>query len=220
MLSLSIATTTTPVTQADREAALIRRTLQGDRNAFTELVKPYERRVYAAALALLRNEPDAEDVAQEAIVKAFTHLHQFRAEAKFSTWLIQITVNQARMRQRKNHTNLYDSLDEGHEIEEDYVPKEFADWRETPPEALERKEVRALLAKALASLNEKYRSVFALRDIEQLSIEETAKALAISVANVKTRLLRARLMLRDILAPALGSGWPTQMPFQKGNKPW
>src|SRR5262249_35730218 len=110
MLSLSIATSTTPVTQPDREAALIRRTLQGDRNAFTELVKPYERRVYAAALALLRNEADAEDVAQEAIVKAFTHLHQFRAEAKFSTWLIQITVNQARMRQRKIHTNLDHSL--------------------------------------------------------------------------------------------------------------
>ena len=220
MLSLSTAPSAIPPPQNQREAALIRRTLQGDRDAFTELVKPYERRVYAAALALLRNEADAEDIAQEAIVKAFTHLHQFRAEAKFSTWLIQITINQARMRQRKNHANLYDSLDDTHDGEEDYVPREFADWRETTPETLERKEIRALLAQALASLGEKYRSVFVLRDIEQLSIEETAKALAISVANVKTRLLRARLMLRDILAPALRDGWPGHVPFQKGEKPW
>jgi len=115
MLSLSTAPSAIPPPQNQREAALIRRTLQGDRDAFTELVKPYERRVYAAALALLRNEADAEDIAQEAIVKAFTHLHQFRAEAKFSTWLIQITINQARMRQRKNHANLYDSLDDTHD---------------------------------------------------------------------------------------------------------
>ena len=177
MLSLSTAPSAIPPPQNQREAALIRRTLQGDRDAFTELVKPYERRV-------------------------------------------QITINQARMRQRKNHANLYDSLDDTHDGEEDYVPREFADWRETPPETLERKEIRALLAQALASLGEKYRSVFVLRDIEQLSIEETAKALAISVANVKTRLLRARLMLRDILAPALRDGWPGHVPFQKGEKPW
>jgi len=220
MLAQSISPGAKPQAPDQREAGLIRRALSGETDAFTELVKPYERRVYGAALALLRNEADAEDVAQESIVKAYTHLRQFRGESKFSTWLIQITINQARMRQRRNHAELYDSLDDAHDDVDNYIPKEFADWRETPAEILERSEVRALLWKALASLGEKYRSVFVLRDVEQLSIEETAKALAISVANVKTRLLRARLMLRDILSPALRDGWPSRVPFQKGSKPW
>ena len=101
-----------------------------------------------------------------------------------------------------------------------YTPRDFADWREIPSEALERSEVRTLLAKALASLAQKYREVFLLRDVEQMSIEEAAEVLNISIASVKTRLLRARLMLRDILAPALADGWFSRAPFGKGSKPW
>ncbi|MGA8312309.1 MAG: sigma-70 family RNA polymerase sigma factor, partial [Terriglobales bacterium] len=99
-------------------------------------------------------------------------------------------------------------------------PRDFADWREIPSEALERSELRALLTKALASLGQKYREVFLLRDVEHMSIEETARVLEISVASVKTRLLRARLMLRDILLPTLADGWFSQAPFGKGSRPW
>jgi RNA polymerase sigma-70 factor, ECF subfamily len=205
---------------AAREQALIARILGGEPALFTELVRPYERRVYVTALAVLRNEADAQDVAQEAILKAFTHLRTFRGESRFSTWLIQITVNEARMRQRKQHADLFEPIGEHQDEEGAYTPRDFADWREIPSEALERSEFLALLAKALASLGQTYREVFILRDVEHLSIEETAAALSISIASVKTRLLRARLMLRDILAPAFAEGWFSRPAFQKGSKPW
>jgi RNA polymerase sigma-70 factor (ECF subfamily) len=204
----------------DDEQSLIARICKGEPSLFATLVKPYERRVYATALALLRNDADAQDVAQEAILKAFANLRQFRGESKFSTWLIQITVNEARMRQRKQHADLFEPIAELQDEEGAYTPRDFADWREIPSEALERSEIRALLAKALASLAQKYREVFILRDVEQISIEETAAVLNISIASVKTRLLRARLMLRDILAPDLANGWFSRTPFGKGSKPW
>jgi RNA polymerase sigma-70 factor, ECF subfamily len=204
------------------EQTLIARIRNGETSLFATLVKPYERRVYMTALALLRNQADAEDVAQEAILKAFTHLNQFRGESRFSTWLIQITVNEARMRQRKQHAELFEPIADtpGQGEEGAYTPRDFADWREIPSEALERSELRTLLTRALASLAQKYREVFLLRDVQHLSIEETARMLSISVASVKTRLLRARLMLRDILAPSLADGWFSRAPFGKGNKPW
>jgi RNA polymerase sigma-70 factor (ECF subfamily) len=204
----------------EREQSLIARIHNGESSLFAELVKPYERRVYGTALVLLRNEADAEDVAQEAILKAFTHLRQFRGESRFSTWLIQITVNEARMRQRKQHADLFEPIGESQDEEAGYTPRDFADWREIPSEALERSELRTLLAKALASLAQKYREVFLLRDVEHMSIDETAKALGISIPSVKTRLLRARLMLRDLLAPTLADGWFSRTPFGKGSKPW
>jgi RNA polymerase sigma-70 factor (ECF subfamily) len=204
----------------DDEQSLIARICKGQPSLFATLVKPYERRVYATALALLRNDADAQDVAQEAILKAFANLRQFRGESKFSTWLIQITVNEARMRQRKQRADLFEPIAELQDEEGAYTPQDFADWREIPSEALERSEIRALLAKALASLAQKYREVFILRDVEQISIEETAEVLNISSASVKTRLLRARLMLRDILAPDLANGWFSRAPFGKGSKPW
>jgi RNA polymerase sigma-70 factor (ECF subfamily) len=204
----------------DDEQSLIARICKGEPSLFATLVKPYERRVYATALALLRNDADAQDVAQEAILKAFANLRQFRGESKFSTWLIQITVNEARMRQRKQRGDLFEPIAELQDEEGAYTPRDFADWREIPSEALERSEIRALLAKALASLAQKYREVFILRDVEQISIEETAEVLNISIASVKTRLLRARLMLRDILAPDLANGWFSRTPFGKGSKPW
>jgi len=205
---------------AEKEQSLIARIRDGESGLFAELVKPYERRVYVIALALLRNEADAEEVAQETILKAFTHLQQFRGESRFSTWLIQIAVNEARMRQRKQHSQLFEPITELNEEEGSYTPRDFADWREIPSEALERSEFRTLLSKALASLAEKYRQVFLLRDVQHMSIEETARLLNISVASVKTRLLRARLMLRDTLAPMFADGWFSRRPFGKGNNPW
>ena len=185
------------------ESCLIHRVLDGEIECFYELVRPYERAIFLAALSLVRNEADAEDIVQEAVLKAFKGLRSFRQEAKFSTWLIQITLNEAKLKLRKDRRHLYESMDEGHCSEDgDYVPKDLADWREIPSEALEQKELREVLIKALDSLPEKYRTVFVLRDMQQLSIAETAQVLGISEASVKTRLSRARLKMRDALVPS------------------
>src|SRR5215813_13369258 len=146
--------------QQDYEQRLIQRIRDGESEAFYELIRPYERRVYAAALALLRNDADAEDCAQEAVLKAFKNIRQFRAEAKFSTWLIQIAVNEARMRRRKQRTDLIEPIEKDKNEEGSYTPRDFADWREIPSEALERKEVREKLAEALCSIGQIYREVF------------------------------------------------------------
>jgi RNA polymerase sigma-70 factor (ECF subfamily) len=211
-----------PQSQIDRnEAELIERICRGESELFYELVQPYERSVFMAALAIVENEADAEEVAQEAVLKAFSNLKTFRSEAKFSTWLVQITINEARMRRRKDRKNLYESIDEGKATEEgDYIPVDFADWREIPSEALERDQLKRALAKALASLGEKYREVFVLRDVQQLSIAETARILGITEASVKTRLLRARLQMRDALAPGYDGGWTNDNPQYKKVRPW
>jgi RNA polymerase sigma-70 factor (ECF subfamily) len=209
-----------PVSEATREQELIRRIQSGEPEKFYELIRPFERRVYAAAFAILRNEADAEDAAQEAMLKALANLRQFRGEARFSTWLIQIAVNEARMRRRKDHANVIEPIGEREDAEGVYTPREFADWHEVPSEALERREVRDLLLEALGAIGSKYREVFVLRDVEHQSIQEVSETLGISTASVKTRLLRARLMLRDLLAPKLTGGWFSRLGFQKGNKPW
>ncbi len=123
------------------------------------------------------------------------------------------------MRRRREHAHLIEPIVES-DAEGNYTPRDFADWREIPSETLERKEIRERLAEALASLGDIYREVFVLRDMQHLSIEETAKALGISTASVKTRLLRARLMLRDLLAPGLDGAWATRLHFAKGTRPW
>ncbi len=207
------------------EATLIRRVREGEHELFYELIRPYERRLYAAAFAILRNQADAEDAVQEAVLKAFKYIRQFRAEARVSTWLIQIAVNEARMRRRKTHANIMEPIDVPQGEEGNYTPRDFADWREIPSETLERNEIRQKLAEALAGLGQIYREVFVLRDMQQFTIEETAKALGISAASVKTRLSRARLMLRDLLAPGLGGAWSAlsmtgKLSFVKGTKPW
>jgi RNA polymerase sigma-70 factor (ECF subfamily) len=183
------------------EQALIRRVQAGEAEAFYELVRPYERVVFLAAVAIVKNDADAEEVAQEAVLKAFKGLARFRQESKFSTWLIQITINEAKMKLRKDRRHLYESIEQGQQNDDgDYIPREFADWREIPSQALERRELRDALKKALESLPEKYRTILILRDVNHLSITETAQVLGLSEANVKTRLSRARLQMRDVLA--------------------
>jgi len=198
------------------ESGLIRRVHDGNADTFYDLVRPYERAVFLAALSIVRNDADAEEVAQEAILKAFKGLSRFRQEARFSTWLIQITINEAKMKLRKDRRHLYDSMDEGQQNDEgDYIPKDFADWREIPSEALEQRELREALTKALESLPEKYRTVLILRDVQHLSISEAAKALGLSEANVKTRLSRARLQMRDALAPGFDGAWSRAGTYEK-----
>jgi RNA polymerase sigma-70 factor (ECF subfamily) len=203
------------------EVELIRRVLAGEKEAFYELVRPYERAVYTAAMSILNNQADAEEVAQEAVLKAFSNLSRFRGEAKFSTWLVQITINEARLKLRKDRRHLYESVDEPKPDEEgDYFPKDYADWREIPSEALQRKELRDALKRAMAALPLKYREVLVLRDIEHLSIEETSQVLGISPGNVKTRLLRARLQMRDALAPGFDGSWVTGKEEYEKVRPW
>ncbi|MGB9430924.1 MAG: sigma-70 family RNA polymerase sigma factor, partial [Candidatus Acidiferrum sp.] len=156
--------------------------------------------IFVSALSIVGNEADAEEVAQEAILKAFRALGQFRRESKFSTWLTQIVINEAKMRLRKDRRHLYGSLEKGPQgDDEDYIPREFADWREIPSDALENRELREMLQQAIESLPPKYRAVLVLRDVEHLTIRETADVLGITEANVKTRLSRARLQSRDII---------------------
>jgi RNA polymerase sigma-70 factor, ECF subfamily len=191
---------------AGRDAELIARILAGERELFHELVRPYEKAVYMAAYSILQNEQDAEDAAQEAVLKALKSLHAFRAEAKFSTWLISIAVNEARGRLRHARVLKMESLDTPQVDEEGTpVPAVISDWREVPSQALERKELRELLRGAIASLPEIYRETILLRDVQELSIADTAAALGVREGVVKTRLLRARLMLQKILAPQLRS---------------
>jgi RNA polymerase sigma-70 factor (ECF subfamily) len=202
------------------EAALIGRIQSGERELFYELIRPYERRVFVITFTILRNEADAEDATQDALLKAFKYLGQFRSESRFSTWLIQVAINEARLRQRKSHFEIMRPLVAQENEDGSYTPRDFTDWREIPSEALERKEIREKLIAALGSLAQKYREVFVLRDVEHMSIEETAQALGISAGAVKTRLLRARLMLRDLLSPGLDGLWTGAGQTPKGIKPW
>jgi RNA polymerase sigma-70 factor, ECF subfamily len=204
----------------EHEAALIGRIQSGERELFYELIRPYERRVFAIAFTVLRNEQDAEDAAQDAFLKAFKYLGQFRAESRFSTWLIQVAINEARLRLRKSHLEIMRPIVDQENEDGTYTPRDFTDWREIPSEALERKEIRERLVATLGSLAQKYREVFVLRDVEHMSIEDTALALGISAGAVKTRLLRARLMLRDLLSPGLEGIWTGNSQIPKGTKPW
>lgn len=188
-----------------RDGQLIARVLQGERELFHELIRPYEKSVYLAAYSLLQNEADAEEVAQEAVLKAYRGLESFRGDAKFSTWLITITLNEARGRLRHARLIEFDSIDEPADEGSDVTPALITDWREVPNEALERQEVRELLMRAIESLPVTYREVFVLRDVEEMNIAETAAALGINEQLVKTRLIRARLMMQKILAPQLKS---------------
>ncbi|MGC2527962.1 MAG: sigma-70 family RNA polymerase sigma factor [Candidatus Acidiferrum sp.] len=207
--------TSTGAPQDNSQTILIERVRRGEHEAFYELVRPHERTIYAIAFSILTDQADAEEVAQEAILKAFKALGQFRHEAKFSTWIIQIVINEARTRLRKYRKHLYDSLHESAQGDDegDYLPRDFADWREIPSEAFQTSELRQALSKALTSLPPKYRQVLILRDIQHLSTAESAQLLGITEDSVKTRLLRARLMMRDELAPDFDSSWNKGQPY-------
>ena len=204
------------------EAELIRRILAGERELYYDLIAPYERMVYVSAMSLLRNEAEAEDCAQDAFLKAFCHLHEFKGQSKFGSWLVRIALNEAKMKLRKMRADLYDSLDKPVEGDDDeYLPQTLGDWREIPSEALERKEIREMLQKAVENLPEKYRVVFVLREIQNLDVATAAQVLGVSEEVIKTRLVRARLQMRDMLAPAFKNGlFFSRHLFKKGKNPW
>lgn len=207
-------------TAARDEAGLIARILAGEKELFHELIRPYERMVYMTVLAIVRNETDAEDGAQDAMVNAYRHLGKFRGEAKFSTWLATIAMNEGRQKLRRAKRAREDSLDEPIEGEEQEItPAPLTDWREIPLEALERKELREALRTAVAELPGIYRQIFTLRDLDELNVAETASALGINENMVKVRLHRARMMLQKRLAPVLKTAAPARKGFW-GRMPW
>ncbi|HEX4169396.1 MAG TPA: RNA polymerase sigma factor [Bryobacteraceae bacterium] len=181
------------------ETALVAQAKAGDAAAFSELVRHYDRRVFRMAKQITQNDDDAEDVLQEAFLKAYTHLDDFQGNSKFYTWIVRIAVNEALMKLRKRRSDRSVPLDEPIDTGEDEVAREIAVWEDNPEETYSRDELAALLDEAIQSLKPAYRTVFILRDIEELSIEETAEALNLSISAVKSRLLRARLQLREKL---------------------
>jgi RNA polymerase sigma-70 factor (ECF subfamily) len=180
------------------EAAVVARARERDPAAFTELVNRYERRVFRLARHITQNVEDAEDVLQETFLRAYKHLPEFKGQSKFYTWLVRIAVNQALMKLRRRRTDRAVSLDETIDTGEENITREIAVW-DNPEQRYSQVEIREILEKAVASLPPVFRTVFILRDIDELSTEETAAILNLSVPAVKTRLLRARLRLREKL---------------------
>jgi len=190
-----------PSTQANLngDAVLVARAQEGDSGAFNTLVTKYERKVFRLARNITNNQEDAEDVLQETFLKAYSHIGGFQGNSKFYTWLVRIAVNEALMKLRKRKSDKSVSLDEGVDTGEEIMVREVAVWDDDPEKRYSQGEIRAILEDAVSSLRPTFRSVFVLRDIEELSTEETANMLDLSVPAVKSRLLRARLQLREKL---------------------
>ena len=186
------------------EIECIRRILAGEKHLFHDLIRPCERSIYFLLLSLLKNETDVEDAAQETVIKVYRNLDKFRGDSQFRTWVLSIARNEGLGRLRKISSRREDSLDaETDEQTGDYTPAILTSWREIPVEALEQKELGAILRSAIDGLPEIYRNVVLLRDIEEMDIRQTAAALDISETAVKVRLHRARALLQRNLAPKL-----------------
>lgn len=205
------------------EPVLIQRILAGEKDLFHDLIRPYERGAFLLAYSILRNQDDAEETVQQAMVKIFSHLAQLTESDKFKHWAMRVIENEAKMYRRKRRHHLYESLDQSStEASDDkpFYPKQFADWRDLPSDAVEQREVREAVAKALAGLPDIYREVFALRDMQHLDVAETAEVLGIGESAVKTRLHRARLMLRESLTPMFAKPKVSVWERWKGSNPW
>jgi RNA polymerase sigma-70 factor (ECF subfamily) len=182
------------------ELALVEAARSGDIGAFEQLVKKYDRNVFRIAQHITQNREDAEDVVQEAFLKAYSKLGNFQGQSKFYTWLVRIAVNEALMKLRKRKSDKTVSMDEDVETDEGSMPREFADWSPNPEQLFDQSELGDILQKTIQGLPSSFRTVFVLRDVEGLSTEETAEMLGLSVPAVKSRLLRARLQLRERLS--------------------
>jgi len=182
------------------DVALVERVRGGDVSAYDTLVRKYERQVFRIAQHITQNREDAEDVMQDAFLKAYEKLEQFQGNSKFYTWLVRIAVNESLMRLRKRRTGKMVSIDEDVETEEGSVPRDLADWAPDPEQNYTQSELKEILEKTIKGLPPGFRIVFVLRDVEGLSTEETAETLGLSIPAVKSRLLRARLQLRERLS--------------------
>lgn len=191
---------TTGTEEVHPDVALVERARAGDQAAFEQLVRQYDRQIFRVAQHITQNREDAEDITQDVFLKAYGKLNQFQGNSKFSTWLTRIAVNESLMRLRKRKTNRTVSMDQEVQTEEGSIPRDFADWTPNPEQQYNQAELRDILSRTIAGLSPAFRTVFTLRDIENLSTEETANALGLSVPAVKSRLLRARLQLRERLS--------------------
>jgi RNA polymerase sigma-70 factor (ECF subfamily) len=205
------------------ESLLIEKVLAGEKDLFHDLIRPYERGAFLMAYSVLRNQDDAEEVVQQAILKIFSHLAELAERDKFKQWAMRVIENEAKMCRRKRRQHLYEPIDqnsrEGFE-EKPFHPRQFADWRDLPSDVVEQKEVREAVAKAVGGLPDIYREVFVLRDMQHLDVGETAEALGIGQSAVKTRLHRARLMLREALTPVFAKPKVSIWERWKGVNPW
>jgi RNA polymerase sigma-70 factor (ECF subfamily) len=209
--------------QASTEPVLIQRILAGEKDLFHDLIRPYERGAFLLAYSILRNQDDAEETVQQAMVKIFLHLAQLTERDKFKPWAMRVIENEAKMYRRKRRQHLYESVDQSAteaSEERPFYPKQFADWRDLPSDAVEQKEVRLAVAKALAGIPEIYREVFVLRDVQHFDVAETAEVLGLGESAVKTRLHRARLMLREALSPMFAKPRVSIWERWKGSNPW
>ena len=182
------------------ELPLVLAAKKGDLEAFSELVKRYDRNIFRIAQHITHNEEDAQDVVQDAFLKAYQNLEQFQGNSKFYTWLVRIAVNEALMKLRRRRSDKTVSIDEDVETEEGSMPREVADWSPNPEQLYGQSELSDILKKTIQGLPPGFRTVFVLRDVEGLSTEETAEMLSLSIPAVKSRLLRARLQLRERLS--------------------
>lgn len=205
------------------ERLLIQRVLAGERELFHDVIRPYERGSFILAYSILRNREDAEEAVQQAMLNIFSRLSQLDDVERFKQWAMRVVENEAKMFRRKRRQHLYDSIDGSTPEpaqERPFQPRQFADWRELPSDVVEQKEVREGILKALAELPDIYREVFVLRDVQHMDVAETAQVLGIGESAVKTRLHRARLMMRESLTPMFvkpkGSIWERW----KGINPW
>jgi RNA polymerase sigma-70 factor, ECF subfamily len=205
------------------EALLVERVLAGEKELFHDLIRPYERKAFLLAHSILRSPEDAEEVIQQAMLKVFSHLSELTEKAKFKPWLLRVVENEAKMYRRRRRRHLYDSIEEegaDRMEEKPFHPRQFADWRDLPSDIVEQQEVREAVAKALGELPEIYREVFVLRDMQHLDVAETAEVLGIGHSAVKTRLHRARLMLREALTPVFAKPKVSLWERWKGLNPW
>jgi RNA polymerase sigma-70 factor (ECF subfamily) len=205
------------------EPVLIQKILAGEKDLFHDLIRPYERGAFLLAYSILRNQDDAEETVQQAMVKIYSHLAQLAERDKFKRWAMRVIENEAKMYRRRRRQHLYESIDQSSteaSEEKAFYPKQFADWRDLPSDAVEQKEIREAVAQALAHLPDIYREVFVLRDMQHLDVVETAETLGLGESAVKTRLHRARLMMREALTPIFAKPKVSIWERWKGSNPW
>jgi len=192
----------------DDEPALVAAAKGGEVSAFEELVTRYERKIFRLTRNITGNMQDAEDAMQEAFLKSYEHLANFKGDSRFYTWLVRIAVNEALMKLRRHHPGEFSIDEEVGAAGDELMPRELDDWGPTPEERYQQVEMQEILSEAIDKLEPDFRIVFILRDVEELSTEETAKLLGLSITATKSRLLRARLKLRQRLNRYFREGGP------------
>jgi RNA polymerase sigma-70 factor (ECF subfamily) len=197
------------------DGELLERARQGRSDAFSTLVRRHDRYLYRVARSVLRDDDEAEDVVQQTYLQAFAHLVDFRGEASLRTWLTRIALNDALQRRRRQRSTVeLDQLDTARErIRSDVVLSSLI--TPTPEQAAARSQVREILERAVDDLPPAFRTVLIMRDVEEVSVDETANILAIKPETVRTRLHRARRMLRDSLGEQFAAVLKDVFPFER-----